>query len=372
MRIILDLRTACDHFPGIGRYAYQLAARMADLQDRDELLLTYNPGSDNGRFDFAGLGSKPGVQLIPTGTLPITIREQILFPLELRRMRPDIIHFPYQVVPLLAPRPVVITIHDVIPLRLPHYFTARRLRYYRLSLSLALRSASSVICLSEATRADLLSLFPYDSTRLHVIHSGVSDSFRPCTKDQLQRVREAYGLPGQYLLYVGSNKPHKNLPALIDAYALLKDAPPLVVAGLRDLRYKQDYERVEVLGLKDRVFFAGAIEEPDLPALYSGALAFVFPSTYEGFGLPPLEAMACGAPVACSDIPSLRETAGNAALLFDAEDSRSIAAALERLIRDENLRADLRERGLRRAAEMNWDDAAKKTLGVYNLAAKAV
>jgi alpha-1,3-rhamnosyl/mannosyltransferase len=172
-----------------------------------------------------------------------------------------------------------------------------------------------------------------------------------------------------YLLYVGSNKPHKNLPALVDAYARLPKAPLLVLAGGEDPRYREARGRVNSFGLAGRVRFLGAIPESDLPALYSGAQAFIFPSDYEGVGFPPLEAMACGVPVACSDIPALRETVGDGALLFNSKDPAAIAAAIQRILTDPDLRTDLRGRGLRRAGELPWHRAAQQTLEIYHRAA---
>jgi glycosyltransferase involved in cell wall biosynthesis len=365
MRIVIDARTISDHFPGIGRYTYHLARRLATLKDRDELLLAYNPETANTRFDIGALAAEPGVRIVPTTARPFTMREQLRLPYELHRLVPDVTHFPYPIVPYAAPRPSVLTIHDIIPIRCPQYFSLRQRILYRISLSLALRSATLVICPSEATCADLKAVVEINDSRLHVVPHAVSESFRPCEKDEVARIQAAYGLPEQYLLYVGSNKPHKNLTALIDAYGRVQAAPPLVVAGSEDPRYMQARRKIEALGLKGRVFVAGAIKESDLPALYCGARAFVFPSLYEGFGLPPLEAMACGTPVACSSISSLRETVGDSALLFDAEDPASIAAAIERLINDERLRMELQERGFRRATEMSWDSTARKTLDLY-------
>jgi glycosyltransferase involved in cell wall biosynthesis len=365
MRIVIDARTISDHFPGIGRYTYHLARRLATLKDRDELLLAYNPETANTRFDIGVLAAEPGVRIVPTTARPFTMREQLRLPYELHRLGPDVTHFPYPIVPYAAPRPSVLTIHDIIPIRCPQYFSLRQRILYRISLSLALRSATLVICPSEATCADLKAEVAIDDSRLHVVPHAVSESFHPCAKDEVARILVAYGLPEQYLLYVGSNKPHKNLTALIDAYGRVKSAPPLVVAGAEDPRYMQARHKIAAQGLKGRVFFAGAIKESDLPALYCGARAFVFPSLYEGFGLPPLEAMACGTPVACSSIPCLSETVGNSALLFDAEDPASIAAAIERLINDERLRTELQERGFRRATEMSWDNTARETLDLY-------
>ena len=367
MPTILDARTISNRFPGIGRYGYQLARAIARQKDRDELVLLTNPGSST-RFKIADLALEPRVRIVPTEARPFTAREQLLLPGELRKLRPDVTHFPYFVMPCLAPRPAVLTIHDLIPARLPRLFTFRQRILYRASLSLALRAAAVVICISQATQSDLQSLCRVDRARTVVIPEAAADTFQPRAAEEIERVRAAHHLPGDYTLFVGSNKPHKNLPALIEAYSGVPGAPALVIAGHEDPRDDGARRAVERLNLTERVRFAGGILEDDLPALYSGARAFIFPSLYEGFGLPPLEAMACGVPVACSGIPSLRETAGDAALYFDPKDKGSIAGALERILVDGALRADLRIRGLRRASELSWDVTAKKTLQAYRLA----
>lgn len=365
MGIAIDIRTIGDRFPGIGRYTYHLVQQLVRENDRNELFLIYNPSTTNTRFDVEVFASEPKVQMVPTATRPFSLREQLQLPGELRRLLPAVTHFPHFIMPYAAPRPIIVTIHDIIPVRLPQFFSLRHRILYRISLSLALKSAALIICPSEATRAELKSVFRTDDSRIHVVQEGISKSFHPCKNEELQRVRSFYGLPEKYLLYLGSNKPHKNLMTLVDAYSRLQTPPPLIVAGVEDPRYMQVHRRVDFLGLKDRVRFLGAIDENNLPPLYCLASAFVFPSTYEGFGLPPLEAMACGVPVACSAIPSLCETVGDAALLFNATDPESMAATLDRLLKDENMRADLRERGFRRAAEMSWGRTAQKTLDVY-------
>ncbi len=366
MRTVMDLRTIGDRFPGIGRYAYNLARALVRRKNRPELVLISNPGTASTRYNLASLAWETDVRIVAVDARPFTVREQTLLPILLRRLAPNLAHFPSWIMPWAAPRPFVVTIHDIIPLLLPQYFTAGRRMLYRASLAFSFRHATSVICLSEATRADLETIFPRIRGRLSVIPAGVERSFRPSTKAESEPVRAKYALPEQYLLYVGSNKPHKNLPALVEAYARLGRAPALLLAGMEDLRYPGARQRIETLGLKDRVRVMGQIPEEDLPRLYSNALAFIFPSLYEGFGLPPLEAMASGAPAACSDIPSLRETTGGAALLFDARNLDAITSALDRMIRDEELRAALRVRGLRRAAELTWDLAAGKVLDVYH------
>ncbi len=370
MQAVLDIRTVTDHFPGIGRYAYQLAREMVRQEDSERLLLISNVGSGNTRFDISALAAERNAEIVLTKARPFTVKEQLCLPGELRKISPDVTHYPYMVFPYAAPRPLILTVHDIIPVRFPRYFSFRQRILYRASLFLALRRAACVICVSEATRSDLMFSFAMDSDRLFVIHEGVSELYRPSPKDECMRARDAYGLPDQYLLYVGSNKPHKNLCALIEAYARIGGAPSLVVAGFEDPRYPEARRRADVLNLNSRVRFIDYVREADLPALYSGARAFVFPSIYEGFGMPPLEAMACGTPVACSNIPSLCEIAGDAALFFDPKDPVSIAAALERISEDETLRADLRAKGLRRAAEMSWSLAARKTMDLYRRWAK--
>jgi glycosyltransferase involved in cell wall biosynthesis len=364
MRIVMDVRTIADHFPGIGRYTYQLAHAVARQRNRDELVLVSNAGASNTRFNLTELTTEPRVRLVRTTAKPFTLREQLSYPGELRKLNPSAIHFPYVVMPYAAPRPIVLTMHDIIPVLFPNLFSLRQRLLYRFSMRMALRTAAAVICVSEATRSDLISFCHADPSRLIVIHEGIEEGFRPCGSREIESVRTAYALPDQYFLYLGSNKPHKNLPALIQACALLNTSLPLVIAGSEDPRFNRARLQVESLGLKDRVQFLGAVREEALPALYSGARAFVFPSLYEGFGMPPLEAMACGVPVACSDIPSLKETAGDAALFFDPNDCASIAAALERVLYDQSLRAELCAGGLRRVAELSWDVAAQKTLSI--------
>jgi alpha-1,3-rhamnosyl/mannosyltransferase len=230
---------------------------------------------------------------------------------------------------------------------------------------MALHAAAIVICISEATRSDLESRLHVTPSRLVVIREGAGESFRPSRNEEVHRLLDKYQIPDPYLLYVGSNKPHKNLPVLIESFAQLRTPISLVLAGNMDPRFDLAQRKIEEIGIGSRIRFLGAVKEDELPALYSGARAFVFPSLQEGFGLPPLEAIACGTPAVCSDIPSLRETMGSAALFFDPKDRESLASALNRIATDESLRADLQTRGLQRAAELNWNVAAKKTMEVY-------
>lgn len=368
MRIVLDVRTISDHFPGIGRYTYHLADALRACLGDNELVLLHNPAQENTRYDVAALVAAPGVRLAETAARPFSPGEQLRLPGQLRGLAPGVSHYPYYVLPYLAPRPKVVTIHDVIPLRFPQYFSLRQRLLYRLATALALASAARVICVSAATRDDVLARFAVRPDKVSVVPEGVAPQFRPCAPDEVAHVRARYGLPERYVLYLGINKPHKNLPLLVDAYARLDDPPPLVLAGREDPRYPQARRRVELLGLRERVSFPETIADEDLPGVYSGALVFAFVSQYEGFGLPPLEAMACGVPVVCSTTPALQEVTGSAAVSVDPGDRDAVAATLERVLADGALRADLRARGLARAAEYTWERTAAETMKVYDQA----
>jgi len=200
--------------------------------------------------------------------------------------------------------------------------------------------------------------------------SAAGPRFKPADPSASDELRHRLGLPDHYALYVGINKPHKNLPRLVEAFARITHHVSrftLVIAGHEDPRYPQARERAAALGL-DSVMFLGAVAEEDLPALYSGADLFVFPSLYEGFGLPVIEAMACGTPVACSNVSSLPEVAGDAALLFDPHTPESIAAAICQTLQNAELRERLRRRGLEQAGHFSWEHAARLTLEAYRQA----
>jgi glycosyltransferase involved in cell wall biosynthesis len=270
--------------------------------------------------------------------------------------------------PYLPGVPSLVTCYDLIPLVYPEYFTATQRLMYRLAHLLALRTARVILAISQATQSDLVRAFHVDPQRVHVTPLAADATFAPRSAAQIAAARSKYALPEQYVLYLGINKPHKNLPRLVEAWRLSNIK--LVIAGQWDERYPEARQLAKDLGLEDQIVFAGPIEETDLPALYSGATLFVFPSLYEGFGLPVLEAMACGTPVVCSNTSSLPEVAGDAALLCDPRDATSIAQAVLRAQTDVALREMLRERGLARAAQFTWDNVARQTLAAYQIAAK--
>jgi alpha-1,3-rhamnosyl/mannosyltransferase len=226
-----------------------------------------------------------------------------------------------------------------------------------------------VLTASQAVALDLQSVLHIPAERVVVILAAAERSFEPQTPAQIDAVRARLGLPEHYVLSVGTNKPHKNLVRLVEAWARIQPQPfSLVLAGLWDVRYPESRQRVAALGLERAVRFLGPVPEADLPALYSGAALVVLPSEREGFGLPAIEAMACGTPVACANVPSVCEVVRDAAALFDPRNVDAIAAVLAEVLADRAGRADLAERGRRRSAELSWEDCARATLAAYRRA----
>lgn len=290
---------------------------------------------------------------------------------EMVRQPPDMLFVPAHVLPLVHPRASVVTVHDLGYLYYPRAHRPLDRLYLDLSTRYNARNASRVIAVSQTTRDDLVRHYGIEPDKIAVVYSGCDEAMRP-VKDEatIERAKARYGIQGDYILYMGTLQPRKNLRRLLEAYAILKkqanraETPCLVIAGRRGWLYDQIFQQVERLGLEAEVIFPGYVPQDDLPALLGGAHLFAFPSLYEGFGLPVLEAMACGTPVLCSNVSSLPEVAGNAALLINPLDVESMAEAMNRLLQDEGLRAQLVERGLRQVRRFSWDRCACETLAV--------
>jgi glycosyltransferase involved in cell wall biosynthesis len=362
--ILLDARTATDHFPGIGRYVVNLSQALTQIAPALGLVLLRDPSATATRLTW------PDLPRIACSASPFSIKQQWIVPRLVRQVGAKLYHSPYYLMPYQPGVPSVVTCYDLIPLIYPEYFTGTQRLIYRLTHVLALRAARMVLAISEATKADLVRVFHLDPQRIHVTPLAADSSFTPGTGAQIAAVHAKYVLPEQYVLYLGINKPHKNLGRLVQAWrvANLKAQVPnlkLVIAGQWDERYPEARRLAKELDLQDQVVFVGPVGEADLPALYSGAMLFVFPSLYEGFGLPVLEAMACGTPVICSNTSSLPEVAGNAALLVDPEDVTALADALRHATNDEELRQALRKKGLSQASQFSWEKTAQETLTVY-------
>jgi glycosyltransferase involved in cell wall biosynthesis len=364
LSLVLDTRTATDHFPGIGRYVVNLARALIQVAPDLSLALLHDPSVASTRLTL------PDLPRIACPVSPFSIRQQWQVPRLLRHAGAALYHSPYYLMPYRPGVPTVFTCHDFIPLIYPEYFRASQRLFYRLTHMLALQAATMTIAVSQATQADLLRYFRVDARRIVVIPEAASAHLRPQPSAPIVAVRHKYALPENYVLYLGSNKPHKNLVRLIDAWRTVNSQFPnsnwkLVIAGHWENRYPEAKQRVTETGLEECVLFIGSVGEADLPALYSGATLFAFPSLYEGFGLPVLEAMVCGTPVISSNTSSLPEVAGEAALLVDPRNPDALAEAMSRVLQNQELRQSMREKGLERAACFSWEHTARKTLVVY-------
>ncbi len=364
--LLIDGRTIQDRFPGIARYVYNLAEALATLFEGEITLLT-NPSLANSRYDLSRLTRRANLRLHPTPIPTFHPRRQSDRPPQFRSLRPDLAHLPYNVRPYWSGLPNLLTLFDAIPRRYPAYYPRRTRWLIEIVQRLAIRSADAFVAISAATALDFQRLYRLPAERITLTPLAADPVFCPQPQAYIERTRQKLALPERYLLYLGSNQPHKNLPALLEAWSIViarARQPLLVIAGAWDHHHPEALQQAERLG--GAVRFLPNVAAADLPGLYAGAECFVFPSLCEGFGLPVLEAMACGTPVACSRLSSLPEVAGEAAVLFDPTQPEAIAAALTGLLADPDLRADLSRRGLAQAAGFSWQRTAAATLSAYH------
>lgn len=352
---LLDARTATPHFPGIGRYVRSLAGAMPPLLQQDERLTLLVDPQHPLPLD--------GVTALPVTSSPFSLSQQWRVPSAIAEARASLYHSPYYLMPYFPRARTVLTVYDVIPLQHPEYSTARARLLFRLTTRLALRTARHVIAITEHARGDFIREFGVRPERITAIPLGVESAFRPATQSEIDAVRAKYGLWERFALYLGSNKPHKNLVKLVEAWGASPDTgAELVIAGAWDERYPEARQFAEAWSVPS-IRWIGRVAEEHLPALYSAAQVFVFPSLAEGFGLPVLEAMACGTPVLCWNTGALAEVAGGAASLVGS--GMGLAGALPDFFVNSQKRAELRERGLARAAQFSWERTAAQTLELY-------
>jgi glycosyltransferase involved in cell wall biosynthesis len=376
-RIAFDARYINDRYHGIGRYAFRLlealvfeAREQAACGALERTFVVFRGPEGESRFDWSALAGQPNVEL-RQGPWPLYWpQEQLLWPWFLRRERIDLFHTPYFVAPLLAPCPLVVTVHDLIFDRYPQYMPSAWSRpYYRLLMAASLRRAKKVIAVSQATAADLARYYGTPASKTIVILEG-SEPGLGVTVDRgrIEALRQRYNLARPFLLSVGVRRPHKNLARLVQAFALLAHdvEHDLVFAGPVDERFPDTARRAALdAGLDGRVRFLGWVSEEDLAALYALADLVVVPSLVEGFGLPVLEAMASGTAVVAANVSSLPEVAGQAGVLVDPYDEAAMAETLRSLLADGNQRQFLSEAGRAQAARFTWQKTAGQVWQVY-------
>jgi len=307
--------------------------------------------------------------------LPRIIWQQTLLPAYARAERVDVFHGPGYVLPALGSIPAVVTVYDIIALTRPELCRRSNVAHYRRVLPRSVRRARRIIVPTQAVARQVVDVLGASEERIRVIPCGVDARFRPAPDAEQKALRLALGLPGRFVLFVGNLEPKKNLVMLVRAFFAAKAnrrlPHKLVLAGRYAWKYRPILDEIESLGIEDDVVLPGYVPREALPALYSAAEMFVFPSLVEGFGLPPLEAMACGTPAIVSKDPALRESTGGAALEVDADDLPGLRDAIEALAGKPELRAELARKGTDRAAQFTWSKAAQATFAVYREAAES-
>lgn len=389
MNYVFDARVIQDHFPGIGRYAYNLLLHLPDELRDGERITALHDGSARSTYLNARNIQDERVTFVDY-RVPIFSPRNLMPPSGTARRGVDLYHFTYYVRPYQLRKPAVTTIYDAISHVYPQLAPSAKARIIiHLLTSLAVRRSEAILTISNSAAQDIAHYYPASRGKITVTPLAAGEQFRPADAQARSDVASRCHLPEHFVLSLASNKPHKNLVRLVEAWSLVQrdlrldaqrgdsapsnlqslisnpDLPLLVIAGHQDPRYGEAQARAMELGIAGGIKFIGATRDEDLPALYSACDLFVFPSLYEGFGLPPLEAMACGAPVACSNTSSIPEVAGDAAILFDPLQPQEIAQAMGRVLKDLTLQADLRARSLRQAARFTWNQCARTTLEVY-------
>lgn len=363
MRIGIDARLVFYSTAGIGQYILRLTDALAALDSENEYVLFQS------RKDTMRLVEAPNVQRRKLWTPSHHRFERLALSVEMLPHPLDVFHSPDFIPPYKTRAPNVITIHDLAFLLYPRLLTPQAAKYYG-QIDPAARSAAHVIAVSLSTKRDITRLLGVPEDKVSVIYEAAYSTAQPLDPAVARaRVREKYGVDGDFILFVSTIEPRKNLPTLLAAYSKLLDnyhsAARLLVAGTKGWLTEEVDQALDKYKLRNRVCFLGGVPADELQYLYKAARVFALPSLYEGFGLPPLEAMAHGTPVIVSKVSSLPEVVGDAGLLVDPNDVEGWTVALHRVLTDEALHAEMSAKSLKRAAKFSWERAARETLDVY-------
>lgn len=354
---------------GISWYMYNLLRNLPSAGDKHRY--TVFLGDDNARQGFPQLGAKPSS--LPTVNPVVRVFwEQAVQPFLLLKEGIDLLHSLAFVQPVFLPCRGIITIYDLSFMLFPEHFHPLRRLYLRLGTGHSAQKAQRIIAISASTKRDIIRLLGIEEGRVDVVPCGVGEDFLPVeSQEVLDDFRRRRSLPERMILFVGTLEPRKNLATLLKAYALLgkKAQPPrLIIGGARGWQHEHVFSVVEELGLNEAVIFPGYIPREELPLWYNAADLFIYPSLYEGFGLPLLEAMACGTPVITSNISSLPEVVDGAGILVDPGSVEDMAEAMRQVLSDSSLRTEMRRKGSARAREFSWRKTAERTVEVYEQA----
>lgn len=381
MKICLDARVVIDEQTGLGNYTYNLLKHLLAIDKKNIYLVLLNKFL---RKDHPILELKhANLHQIFLDIPGVTWQQQFLVPIHLIKNRPDIYHYPNFDLPVFQPFNSVFTVHDLTYLKHRSlYVNGRTIKNYYTSIIMILgaKKAAKIIAVSESTKQDLIDLLKIPPQKIETIHEGIDGSFlnghaARSLAASPNRATHAIGAD-KYFLFIGERRPHKNLVRLIEAFFLFKkkcqNRYKLVIGGKRYASYDAPERKVQELGLMGEVIFMGYVDESDLSSIYRQAEAFIFPSIYEGFGLPILEAMACEVPVITANLSSMPEIADHSAILVNPYDTNEIAEAMLSIVKNPKLKGILIERGKRKVKEFSWAMAAERTLRVYeDVAAKS-
>lgn len=373
MKIGVDARVI-KQYPGLGRYCINVLKGLSDIDtDNEYIVFTLTPE----KLDF--LHAHKNFRIVQTEYPVLSYKTFYAFSRFINKYGPQIFLSTFQVAPLHVLCPMVIVLHDMMDLMYKDAFTHHNIfirtglkHFFKYAIPKSVNKASAIITVSESTKRDLLSYFGMNEKKVTAILEGVEDNFKPVTdREILLKVKDQYKLPDRFVLYLGSIKPYKNLHGVLEAFSKLsgiglQNNIKLLIGGLKHFSIDRINAAIEKLGIRDRVQHIGFIAEKDLPAVYSLAEVFLFPSIWEGFGLPVLEAMRCGAPVITSNTSSLPEVVGDAGIQVDPYNIVEIAYNLKKLLQDPELRRCLSDKGIERAKTFSWKKAAEETLEVLS------
>ncbi len=365
MRIGIDARLVFYNRAGIGQYILRLIEALSQVHPDEDTFMVLQ-----SRKDKSSIIEANGFLRKSLWTPSHNRFEQTALSFEISRLGLDLLHSPDFIPPFRRNCKSVITIHDLAFLLYPHFLTKESARYYG-QIDQAWRKSDHIIAVSEATKQDSIKMLGVPEQKITVIYEAANPIYRPLPKDEAwQHVKTKYNFEQDFILSVSTIEPRKNLPGLLQAYRRLRDEYKreelLVLAGANGWLWEEVYETVERLDLKKHVAFLGHVPSDDLVYLYNAARIFVHPAFYEGFGLPPLEAMNCGVPIIVSNTAALPEVVGDAALMIDPHDLDGLTVAMWRALTEEELRRDLISKGLKRAKKFSWLRAAAETLAVYH------
>lgn len=369
MRIVIDIQSVIGKKTGVGKYTEGLVKALARLSSSHEFILFYF----NFRSRFNGLEVNAsnfvnkGVRL-PGRIFNFFWKKGSSFSFERLSGKADLFHFPNFILRPVKSGKTIATIHDLAFRRFPQYIEKKNLDFLNNNIPRTLAKVNKIIAVSEFTKKELLSFYPLPEEKIRVIHEGVDENFRKIEeKGDFERIKRKYNLPEKFFLWVGTIEPRKNISGLLQAWAIFKERRQsdckLVIVGQWGWNYQDFRKELEKLKTSGEIIFTQYVADREMPSIYSLAQVFLFPSIYEGFGLPPLEAMACGVPVITT--PALSEVVEEAALKVSPENVEEMALAMAKVLENKDLREELIQKGFKQVEKFSWEKAAQQTLNLY-------